>query len=165
MRVGSGTRSGATVELCLERATVHNGRENDDQEEDGAGYRQRAKADSDLDVSRRGFIGGAAVGGLTAAGLGFNIASSNKAQAGGDGWSRRRDWDRDCPRGGGHKDRILLKGGVVLTLDPAVGDFEKADVLIEGKKIVSIRPNISASSAKVRRLPRHDRDAGLHQHA
>jgi 5-methylthioadenosine/S-adenosylhomocysteine deaminase len=107
------------------------------------------KLDDGLDVSRRGFLGGAAVGGLTAAGLGFNIASSNQAQAGGDGWSRRRDWDRECPKGGGHKDRILLKNAVVLTLDPAVGDFEKADVLIEGKKIVSIRPNIHASAKTV----------------
>src|SRR3954469_11804931 len=32
--------------------------------------------------------------------------------------------------------RKLLKGGVVLSLDPSVGDFEKADVLVEGKKIV-----------------------------
>src|SRR5688572_10422613 len=29
---------------------------------------------------------------------------------------------------------ILIKGGIVLTLDRAVGDFEKADVLIEGSK-------------------------------
>src|SRR5262249_11054817 len=31
--------------------------------------------------------------------------------------------------------RILLKGGVVLTLDRQVGDFAQADVLIEGGKI------------------------------
>src|SRR5262245_4232957 len=30
---------------------------------------------------------------------------------------------------------ILLKGGCVLTLDKGIGDFEQADVLIEGKKI------------------------------
>src|SRR5262245_61966713 len=30
---------------------------------------------------------------------------------------------------------ILLKDGCVLSLDRAVGDFEKADVLIEGTKI------------------------------
>ena len=105
--------------------------------------------DESMDLSRRGFIGGAAVGGLTAAGLGFNVASSTTAKAGGDGWSRRRNWDRDPPKCGGAKDRVLLKNGVVLTLDPAVGDFEKADVLIEGKKIVSIRPNISASAGVV----------------
>jgi dihydroorotase-like cyclic amidohydrolase len=42
--------------------------------------------------------------------------------------------------------RILLKGGVVLTFDAAVGDFEKADVLIKGKKIVAVQPNIRATA-------------------
>jgi cytosine/adenosine deaminase-related metal-dependent hydrolase len=41
--------------------------------------------------------------------------------------------------------RILLKGGVVLTLDRQVGDFEQADVLIEDGKIREIRPNIAVS--------------------
>ncbi|MEA2937415.1 MAG: 5-methylthioadenosine/S-adenosylhomocysteine deaminase, partial [Alphaproteobacteria bacterium] len=41
--------------------------------------------------------------------------------------------------------RILLKGGVVLTLDRQVGDFANADVLIEDGKIREIRPNIAAS--------------------
>jgi 5-methylthioadenosine/S-adenosylhomocysteine deaminase len=45
--------------------------------------------------------------------------------------------------------RILLKGGVVLSFDPKVGDFDKADVLIEGKKIVAVRPGISAGDAAV----------------
>jgi cytosine/adenosine deaminase-related metal-dependent hydrolase len=40
--------------------------------------------------------------------------------------------------------RILLKGGVVLSLDPAVGDFAEADVLIEGSTIKEVRPNIKA---------------------
>jgi len=44
---------------------------------------------------------------------------------------------------------ILLKGGIVLTLDRAIGDFEQADVLIEGKKISAVRPNISAPNAQV----------------
>ena len=41
--------------------------------------------------------------------------------------------------------RILLKGGVVLTLDRQVGDFAQADVLIEGGKIRKVRPNIEVS--------------------
>jgi 5-methylthioadenosine/S-adenosylhomocysteine deaminase len=45
--------------------------------------------------------------------------------------------------------RILLKGGVVLSLDPNVGDFETADVLIEGAKIVEVRPNVQASAAVI----------------
>jgi 5-methylthioadenosine/S-adenosylhomocysteine deaminase len=44
---------------------------------------------------------------------------------------------------------ILIKGGCVLTLDRAVGDFEQADVLIEGGKISAVRPNISAPNAEV----------------
>src|SRR5215813_14685912 len=44
---------------------------------------------------------------------------------------------------------ILIKGGCVLTLDHTVGDFEQADVLIEGGKISAVRPNISAPNAEV----------------
>ena len=39
--------------------------------------------------------------------------------------------------------RILLKGGVVLTLDRQVGDFAQADVLIEAGKIREVQPNIA----------------------
>jgi cytosine/adenosine deaminase-related metal-dependent hydrolase len=41
--------------------------------------------------------------------------------------------------------RILLKGGVVLTLDRQIGDFAQADLLIEDGKIREVRPNIDAS--------------------
>jgi len=44
---------------------------------------------------------------------------------------------------------ILIKGGCVLSLDRAVGDFEQADVLVEGKKITAVKPNISAPNAQV----------------
>ena len=42
--------------------------------------------------------------------------------------------------------RILLQGGVVLSLDPKVGDFEKGDVLIEGKNIAAVGPNLAATA-------------------
>lgn len=42
--------------------------------------------------------------------------------------------------------RVLLKGGCVLSLDPTVGDFETADVLIDGSKIAAVQPNITASA-------------------
>jgi 5-methylthioadenosine/S-adenosylhomocysteine deaminase len=45
--------------------------------------------------------------------------------------------------------RILLKGAVILTLDPAVGDFAKADLLIEEGKIRQIAPDIAASTEGV----------------
>jgi len=46
--------------------------------------------------------------------------------------------------------RLLLKGGCVVSLDSQIGEFESADVLIDGNRIAEVRPNISAS-AKTRR--------------
>jgi 5-methylthioadenosine/S-adenosylhomocysteine deaminase len=43
-------------------------------------------------------------------------------------------------------DTTLLRGGRVLSMDPAIGDFEKADVLIQGSRIMSVQPNIRASA-------------------
>jgi 5-methylthioadenosine/S-adenosylhomocysteine deaminase len=51
--------------------------------------------------------------------------------------------------GNGQTRRIVLRGGVVLTLDSRVGDFEKADILIDGKTISEIAPNISVSDAEI----------------
>lgn len=45
--------------------------------------------------------------------------------------------------------RTLLKGGCVLSLDPAVGNFHQADVLIEDTKIAAVGPNINADDAEV----------------
>jgi hypothetical protein len=44
--------------------------------------------------------------------------------------------------------RIVLRDGIVLSLDPKVGDFERADVLIEGKKILQVGPNLNAGNAE-----------------
>ena len=44
---------------------------------------------------------------------------------------------------------ILIKNGCVLALDRAVGDFERADVLIQGSKIAAVAPNLIASDAEV----------------
>ena len=38
----------------------------------------------------------------------------------------------------------LIKGGYVLTLDPALGDMPNSDVLIDGDKIAAVGPNLSA---------------------
>src|SRR5262245_10040838 len=45
--------------------------------------------------------------------------------------------------------RTLLKGGVVLSFDRGVGDFDKADVLIEGSRIAAVRPDISAQATVI----------------
>jgi 5-methylthioadenosine/S-adenosylhomocysteine deaminase len=42
--------------------------------------------------------------------------------------------------------RTLIKGGVVLSFDRGVGDFDKADVLIEGSRIAAVRPDINAQA-------------------
>ena len=51
--------------------------------------------------------------------------------------------------GDGRRRKILLRGGVVLTLDSKVGDFEKADVLIDGKTIAQIAPTVAPGDAEV----------------
>src|SRR5262245_49131162 len=58
------------------------------------------------------------------------------------------DADRLLARAQGTR-RILIKGGLVLTLDPAIGDFAQADVLIEDGKIRELRPDIAASGDDV----------------
>jgi 5-methylthioadenosine/S-adenosylhomocysteine deaminase len=54
------------------------------------------------------------------------------------------DADAELARVQGRR-RVLIKGGVVLTLDPQVGDFAQADVLIEDGKIREVRPDIAVS--------------------
>ncbi len=44
---------------------------------------------------------------------------------------------------------ILLKDGIVLSMDPKVGDAEKGDILIQGKKIVSVGQNVDAPKSAI----------------
>src|ERR1700739_3718933 len=45
--------------------------------------------------------------------------------------------------------RILLKGGIVLSGDPQVGDFAAADILIEDGTIRAVHPSIAADDAAI----------------
>jgi cytosine/adenosine deaminase-related metal-dependent hydrolase/ribose/xylose/arabinose/galactoside ABC-type transport system permease subunit len=45
--------------------------------------------------------------------------------------------------------RKLIRGGIVLSLDPEVGDFANADVLIDGDRIAAIGPGLAADDAEV----------------
>jgi 5-methylthioadenosine/S-adenosylhomocysteine deaminase len=85
---------------------------------------------------RRDFIvrGGTCLAGLLA-GAGAACSSSAAGQAAQTG----------APRGR----RLLLRGGLVLSLDARVGDFARADVLIEGSTIADVRPDIAAGDAEV----------------
>jgi 5-methylthioadenosine/S-adenosylhomocysteine deaminase len=84
-------------------------------------------------LSRRQFLCTAATGSL-AASIAPSLIGAVPAQA------------QQAPAAGRP---ILLRGGCVLSLDRAVGDFERADVLVEGSRISAIRPNIDAPNAEV----------------
>jgi len=42
----------------------------------------------------------------------------------------------------GRRDRLLIRDGVVLTLDRRLGDFERGDVLVEGETIAGRRAHV-----------------------
>lgn len=45
-------------------------------------------------------------------------------------------------------DRLLIKGGIVLTQDPALGEIAGADVLVEDSTIVAVGKDLSADGAR-----------------
>jgi 5-methylthioadenosine/S-adenosylhomocysteine deaminase len=97
--------------------------------------------------SRRNFLKGAAATGVAASGL--NLFAPRPAAAGDDD---------DGPQGsGGFGGRYVIRGGAVMTMDPnspgaqdkIVGGFANADVLVEGKKIVAVGPNLGSAGGSV----------------
>ncbi|HSA90888.1 MAG TPA: amidohydrolase family protein [Burkholderiales bacterium] len=91
-------------------------------------------------LGRRDFLK-ASTATATAAGAGaLGLFATGPARAHGD--------DDDPPHDHGRRNRrYVIRGGHVMTMDPAVGDFVKADVLVEGKKIKDIKPHIHAPGA------------------
>jgi cytosine/adenosine deaminase-related metal-dependent hydrolase len=84
--------------------------------------------------SRRNFLKGVAATGLATAGLGLFAPRPAAAD--------------DPPIGSGVPGRrYIIRGGSVMSLDPQVGDFDRADVLVEGKKIRAVGRNLQASGA------------------
>ncbi len=45
---------------------------------------------------------------------------------------------------GKHGRRYVIRGGYVMSMDPAVGEFAPGDVLVEGSKIVAVGQNLQA---------------------
>jgi cytosine/adenosine deaminase-related metal-dependent hydrolase len=90
--------------------------------------------------ARRGFLKAAAASAAAAAGA-MSLFAPRPALAHND--------EREPEHSGAPGRRILIRGGAVMSLDPAVGDFARADVLIEGRKIVAVGPNLSAGGASV----------------
>jgi 5-methylthioadenosine/S-adenosylhomocysteine deaminase len=92
-----------------------------------------------LGGSRRDFLKASTATGLAAAGL--NLFATGPAAA--------QDGD-EAPRDSGRPGRrYLIRGGHVMSMDPAVGDFVQADVLVEGKRILAVEPGLKASGAGV----------------
>ncbi len=60
----------------------------------------------------------------------------------------RADDGNEAPADSGRRGRrYVIRGGHVMSMDPRVGDFAQADVLVEGKKILAVGPNLRAGGA------------------
>ena len=89
-------------------------------------------------TSRRTFLKATASTGIAAAGSGLFGSPAADAQA------------TATPSGSGKPGRrYVIRGGAVLSMDPGVGDFAQAAVLVEGKKIVAVGPKLEAPGAAV----------------
>src|SRR2546423_8521770 len=87
--------------------------------------------------SRRNFLKASTATAVAAAGLNLLTATPAAAQA-----------NSDAPSDSGKPGRrYIIRGGSVMSMDPSVGDFPQADVLIEGKKIIAVGPNLQAGGA------------------
>src|SRR5262249_21626260 len=112
----------------------------------GDGENARAPLDSGV-MLRRDFIrtGVSGIAGATLVTAGCSRAPENQNEGPLGNLRSATPSDLQNLVADGRRRRILLRGGVVLTLDSRLGDFEKADILIDGKMIAQIAPNISAS--------------------
>ena len=92
--------------------------------------------------SRRNFLKGAVAAGVaTASGLNLFAPRPAAAQFGSP---------TNPPQDSGKPGRrYVIRGGMVMSMDPAVGDFVQADVLVEGKTILAIAPHVPAGTADV----------------
>src|SRR2546425_9612251 len=90
-------------------------------------------------ASRRDFLKAtAAMGAAVAAGPALFAARPAAADGG-----------NPPPDSGRPGRRYIIGGGSVLSMDPKVGDFAQADVLVQGKKILAVGPNLHAGDADV----------------
>jgi 5-methylthioadenosine/S-adenosylhomocysteine deaminase len=89
-------------------------------------------------LGRRDFLKTAAAGGTGAAAAGLGLFAARSAGAN----------DDNCPQDTGKRGRrYIIRGGSVMSMDPKVGDFPKADVLVEGNKILAVGANLHAGGA------------------
>jgi 5-methylthioadenosine/S-adenosylhomocysteine deaminase len=104
------------------------------------GLPQDHSADKPECASRRDFIRTAGIAGAAGVGAATGLLNAGPANA---------QQSNAPPATGTPGRRYVIKGGAVLSMDSAVGDFAAADVLVDGKKIVAVGPNIDAGGADV----------------
>ena len=46
-------------------------------------------------------------------------------------------------------EKLLIKGGYILSMDPNVGELERGDVLMEDGRIAAVAPTIEGTDAAV----------------
>jgi len=113
-------------------------------------------SETERSVSRRDFLKSGAVGlaGTTAGAVGCRATTKTPGPAATSpatlaGLRSATPADLQNLVGDARTRPVLLRGGIVVSLDPKVGDFASADVLVDGKTIARIAPNISAADAEV----------------
>src|SRR5256885_1188328 len=92
-------------------------------------------------LGRRDFLKASTASAAAAAGMSLFSAPA-----------RAHDDDHDDPPqdSGRRGRRYVIRGGMVMTMDPSMpnkGEFVSADVLVDGKKIVAVGPNLKAGGA------------------
>ena len=107
--------------------------------------------------SRRNFLKGAAATGVAAAGL--NLFASRPAAA---QFADAADPPQDTGR---PNRRYVIRGGSVMSMDPKVGDFAEADVLVQGKTHPRRRTEPGGRHRRRDRRARAHRHARLHRYA
>ena len=45
--------------------------------------------------------------------------------------------------------RTLIKSATIVSMDDAIGDLQAGDLLVEGTRIVDVRPSIDAADAEI----------------
>ena len=88
--------------------------------------------------SRRGFLKAGSAGAAAAGAMALFHAPEAQAHN-----------DREPEHSGRPGRRLLIRGGAVMSMDDKVGNFAKADVLIEGKKVLAVGPNLPGGGAAV----------------
>ncbi len=90
--------------------------------------------------SRRGFLKATAAAATMVGTSGLSLFTPRPALA----------HDGRAPEHSGRRGhRYMIRGGAVMSMDPKVGDFVQADVLVDGKKILAVGPSLSAPGIPV----------------